>query len=59
MENKTAVILNAEPIHNIVKGNLVQHSHEKLGAKLIETLTLEITETIEFFLNKQLKEGFN
>lgn len=59
MENTATLILNSEPIHNIIKGNLVQHSQELLSANTIEKLTAQITETIECFLNKQLKEYFH
>jgi len=48
---------NVLPIHNIIKSHLVifHHSNEKLCAKGIETLSLQITETIENFLNKSDK----
>jgi hypothetical protein len=50
--------LNMLPIHNIVKSHLVlcQHASEKLCPKVISELALKITETIEAFLNKNLKE---
>lgn len=51
-----SVKLNPVPIHNIVKSNLVQHSNEKLCPRIIEELSIQITETIECFLNKHLKE---
>lgn len=56
MENYTPGI-NMVPIQNIIKSHLVlfQHTHEKLTAPLIDTLALEITETIESFLSKSSK----
>jgi hypothetical protein len=49
---------NMLPIHNIVKSHLVlcQHSSEKLCPKIIAEVSLKITETIEHFLNKHVKE---
>jgi hypothetical protein len=57
MENYTPH-LNMLPIHNIVKSHLVicQHSSNKLCPKTISDLSLKITETIEHFLNKHVKE---
>jgi hypothetical protein len=45
------------PFHNIIKSHLVifQHSNEKLTGSLIDALSLEITETIETYLNKSDK----
>ena len=45
------------PIHNIIKGHLVifYHSNNKLCSQAIENLSLQITETIENFLNKSDK----
>jgi hypothetical protein len=45
---------NVLPIHNIIKSHLVifHHSSEKLCSKSIESLTLQITETIDNYLNK-------
>jgi len=57
MDN-TQVKLNPIPIHNIIKSNLVQHSNKTLCSSVINELSLQITETIECFLNKQLK-GFD
>lgn len=46
------------PIHNIIKSHLViaQHSSEKLCPKIIDILSLKITETIDSFLKKNVKE---
>lgn len=53
---KDSVKLNPVPIHNIVKSNLVQHSNKVLCSSVIDELSVQITETIELFLNKHLKE---
>lgn len=52
----TQVKLNPIPIHNIIKSNLVQHSNKTLCSSVINELSIQITETIESFLNKQLKQ---
>jgi hypothetical protein len=46
------------PIHNIVKSHLVifQHSNATLCPQSIEELSLQITETIESFLNSRQKD---
>jgi hypothetical protein len=59
MESKMVVTLNPKPIHNIIKSNLVQYSNQTLHPTDIEMLSVHITETIELFLNKKLKEIFN
>ena len=53
MENYVPTI-NILPIHNIIKSHLVifHHSSEKLSSKSIESLSLQMTETIDNFLNK-------
>ena len=56
MENINPTTVNREPLHNIIKSNLVQHSNETLVSNLIDELSLQITETIESFLNKNLKQ---
>ena len=57
MDNDDSKIkLNPIPIHNIIKSNLVQHSNKTLCSSVIDELSAQITETIECFLNKHLKE---
>lgn len=48
--------LNPTPIHNIIKSNLVQHSNKILCSHTIDELSVQITETIEWFLNKSLRK---
>ncbi|CAB4127685.1 hypothetical protein UFOVP93_23 [uncultured Caudovirales phage] len=47
-------LINPVPIHNIVKGNLVQYCHQTLCADVINTLSSHITETIASFLSQHL-----
>lgn len=57
MDDSTAAVkLNPIPIHNIIKGNLAQHANKILCSSVIDELSSQITETIESFLNKHLKE---
>ena len=48
---------NLLPIHHIIKGHLVifHHSNNKLCSQAIESLSLQIMESIESFLKKSDK----
>lgn len=54
MEICNTLTINAEPLHNIVKSNLVLYSNQSLCSHVIDELSLQITETIESFFNKHL-----
>lgn len=56
MENANHTTVNREPLHNIIKSNLVQHSNQNLCSHIIDQLSSQIAETIESFLNKNLKQ---
>jgi hypothetical protein len=56
MENSNSTTVNTQPLHNIVKSNLVQRSNQTLCSTVIDSLSLEIAETIANFLNKHLKQ---
>lgn len=56
MEIHNTITVNREPLHNIVKSNLVQHSNQTLCSHVIDELSAQITETIETFLNKHLRD---
>jgi hypothetical protein len=47
------------PIHNIIKGNLVQHSNEHLCSNMINDLSLQITEAIESFFKEAIRKDTN
>jgi type IV secretory pathway VirB6-like protein len=55
-KNVLRLSINKTPIHNIIKGNLVQYSNKTLYSTIIDTLSIHITETIESLLNRQLKD---
>lgn len=55
-DSEISLKLNPIPIRNIIKSNLVQHANKTLCHITIDELSEKITETIECFLNKQLKE---
>ncbi len=53
MNNPVSIKLNTESLTQLLRSNLSCHVNKALTQELIDTLTMQIVESIEFFVNKE------
>jgi hypothetical protein len=52
MNKEVEIIINEEKLSHLIKSNISCHANKLLNQELIEALTHQIIESIDYFLNK-------
>ena len=52
MKEEIMITLNTEKLASLLRSNISCHMNKPLTQELIDTLTQQIVESIDFFLNK-------
>ena len=53
MTDEILLNINKETLTNIIKSNIGCHVNKPFTQDIIDTVTMQIVETIEYFLNKK------